>query len=226
MQCQNGVITVQKPVTMAKRNRAYSVSNILTKKFNPLAFENEFLASLGQPDKAFSAIIWGNSSNGKTSFAMQFAKYLTKFGKVAYNSLEEGISHTMQMAVERNFMNECENSFMLLDREPFDHLIERMKKPKSPQFLFIDSVQYTRITKNQYYQLKELMQTKGKGIIWVSQAKGKEPKGSLADDIRYDVDLKLWVEGFRMIPDGRLNGGGALYTIWAEKAAKYWNEII
>lgn len=209
-----------------KTSRAYSVSNILTKKFDPLQFENDWLGSLGKPDKAFSAIIWGNSSNGKTSLAMQLAKYLTKFGKVAYNSLEEGISHTMRMSIERNFMEDCENSFILLDREPFDQMIERMKKQKSPQFLIIDSVQYTRITKNQYYELKELMQEKGKGIIWVSQAKGKEPKGALADDIRYDVDLKLWVEGYKMFPSGRLNGGGEPYTIWAEKAAKYWKEII
>lgn len=209
-----------------KTSRAYSVSNILTKKFDPLQFENDWLVSLGKPDKAFSAIIWGNSSNGKTSLAMQLAKYLTKFGKVAYNSLEEGISHTMRMSIERNFMEDCENSFILLDREPFDQMIERMKKQKSPQFLIIDSVQYTRITKNQYYELKELMQEKGKGIIWVSQAKGKEPKGALADDIRYDVDLKLWVEGYKMFPSGRLNGGGEPYTIWAEKAAKYWKEII
>ena len=209
-----------------KTSRAYSVSNLLTKKFSPLAFEDEWLACLGKPDRAFSAIIWGESSNGKTSAAIQLAKYLTKFGKVAYNSLEEGISHTMQMAIERTFMTECENSFILLDREPFDQMLERMKKPKSPQFLFIDSVQYTRITKNQYYELKELMQAKGKGIIWISQAKGKEPKGALADDIRYDVDLKLRVEGYKLFPAGRLNGGGEPYTIWAEKAAKYWKEII
>ncbi|MDM1073815.1 hypothetical protein HX001_15100 [Empedobacter brevis] len=209
-----------------KIKRAYSISNITTKKFSPLKFENEFFDSLGNPDKAFSAIIWGNSSNGKTSFAIQLAKYLTKFGTVAYNSLEEGLSHTMQMTIERTFMEDCENSFILLDREPFDQMVERMNKHKSPQFLIIDSVQYTRINKNQYYKLKELMQDKGKGIIWVSQAKGKEPKGALADDIRYDVDLKLWIEGYKMFPSGRLNGGGKPYTIWAEKAAKYWKEII
>jgi hypothetical protein len=109
---------------------------------------------------------------------------------------------------------------------PFDELIKRFSKPKSADFLFIDSVQYLRITKAQYYQLKELMLSKGKGIIWISQAKGKSPKGALADDIMFDVDLKLWAEGFRVFPEGRLNGGGESFTVWAEKAAKYWKEIV
>lgn len=209
---------------MAK-NRAYTVSNILSKKFHPLGFNGEWEQSLGRPDKAFSAIIWGGSSSGKTEFSLQFAKYLTNFGRVAYNSLEQGLSATMQDAFERNYMHECESRFLLLDRESFPEMITRMKQHKSPNFLFIDSVQYTQITKSQYYELKELMQKKNKGIIWVSQARGKEPKGALADDIRFDVDLKLWVQGFRMFPEGRLNGGGELFDIWPERSAKYYGEI-
>lgn len=209
-----------------KINRAYSVSNVLTKKFNPLQFTGEWEQTLGIPDKAFSAILFGGSGHGKTEGAIILAKYLTNFGKVAYNSLEQGLSSTIQKALLRNHMQACGNSFILLDREPFDELIIRMNKPKSPDFLVVDSVQYTRITKAQYYQLKELMLKKGKGIIWVSQAKGKEPKGALADDIRYDVDLKLWVEGFKIFPDGRLNGGGKTFVIFPERAAKYWKEII
>lgn len=212
---------------MAKKtNRAYSVSNVLTKKFDELPFEGEWEAALGKPDKAFSAIIWGGTTNGKTEAAIKLAKYLTNFGKVAYDSLEQGLSATMQSALKRNHMESCENSFILLDREPFEELLIRMSKPKSPDFLFIDSVQYTRITKAQYYQLKELMLQKRKGIIWISQAKGALPKGALADDIMYDVDLKLRVEGFKLFPDGRLNGGGEPFVIWAQKAAKYWKEIV
>lgn len=209
-----------------KINRAYSVSNVLSKKFHALEFSGDWETTLGKPDKAFSAIIWGGSGEGKTEAAIKFAKYLTNFGKVAYDSLEQGLSATIRDALLRNHMSTCGNSFILLDREPFDDLIVRMNKPKSPDFLFVDSVQYTRITKAQYYQLKELMLKKGKGIIWVSQAKGKEPKGALADDIRYDVDLKLWVEGFKLFPDGRLNGGGEPFTIFPERAARYWKEII
>ena len=45
--------------------------------------------------------IWGSSGNGKTSFVMQLCKQLTRFGRVAYNSLEEGDDVTMQNALIR-----------------------------------------------------------------------------------------------------------------------------
>ncbi|WP_264522172.1 hypothetical protein [Flavobacterium sp. N1994] len=211
---------------MKKSNRAYSISNVLTKKFHPLEFEGEWEDTLGKPDKAFSAILYGGTSNGKTEAGVMIGKYLSNFGKVDYNSLEQGLSATIKDALIRNHMESCKNNFRLLDRMPFDELIKRFSKPKSADFLIVDSVQYLRITKAQYYQLKELMLSKGKGIIWVSQAKGKLPKGALADDIMFDVDLKLWVEGFKIFPEGRLNGGGEPFIIWPEKAAKYWKEII
>src|SRR5690606_36021596 len=151
--------------------------------------------------------------------------YLTNFGTVAYNSPEQGLSATIKDAIERNHMKSCKRSFMLLDREPLDDMIKRMKRHKRPQCLSEDSAQYTRINRTQYYELKELMQSKNKGIVWVSQAKGKEPKGALADDIRFDVDLKLWVDGFKMFPEGRMNGGGDPYPIWHEGTARRWSEI-
>lgn len=210
---------------MSIKNRAFSVNSVVTKKYHPLEFEGEWQSTLGKPDKSFSAILYGNTSNGKTEAAIKLAKYLTNFGIVDYDSLEQGVSATMKDALIRNHMQQCNNSFRLLDRMPFEELLNRFSKKKSANFLIIDSVQYLRITKAQYYQLKELMLSKGKGIIWISQAKGKSPKGALADDIMFDVDLKLWVEGFKIFPDGRLNGGGDPFTVWHEKAAKYWNEI-
>lgn len=205
--------------------RGYTPNEILSKKFNLLDFEGEWRESLGTPDKAFSAIVWGASTNGKSSFAMQLARYLTNFGKVAYNSLEEGVSHTMKMNLQRHFMGTTVSKFLLLDREPITMLMERMAKHKSQDFLIIDSLQYMGINRQQYKELKLLMLQKKKGLIFVSHAQGKEPKGALADFIRYDVDLKLRIEGYRMFPSGRLNGGGTPYTIWHEGAAKYWGEI-
>lgn len=209
-----------------KTNRAYSVSNVLTKKFHPLEFSGDWEKCFGKPDKAFSAAFYGDTSNGKTEAAIQFAKYLTNFGKVDYNSLEQGLSATMRNALIRNNMESAENTFRLLDRLPFEELINRFSKNKSADFLFVDSAQYLRINKAQYYQLKELMLEKRKGIVWILQAKGNKPKGALADDILFDVDIKAKAEGFKLFPDGRLNGGGEPYVVWPEKAAKYWNEII
>lgn len=211
---------------MPKRvKQAYSVENVIRKKFETLEFDGEWERSLGKPDKAFSAIIWGGSSQGKTSFAMQLAKHLCKFGRVAYNSLEEGISHTTQMSLIEHNMQSVGRKFILLDREPWDLMFERMKKRKSPQFLIIDSIQYTGVTVKEYKALKEFMQSKGKGLIFISHARGNEPRGALAEFIRYDVDLKIPVKGYRAFPEGRLNGGGEYFDIWPEKSAEYFANI-
>lgn len=205
--------------------RAYSVSNVLKKKFKTMPFEAEWEQSFGKPSKEFSALVWGDSGNGKTDMMIQFAKYLCNFGRVAYNSMEEGVSHTFQMAMERHYMGSVEGQFMLLDREPWDDLLERMNKPKAPDFLIIDSVQYTGVDRKKYKELKELMKSKEKGLLFLSHAQGKNPKGALADFIRYDVDLKIFVEGFKAFPGGRLNGGGQPFTIWQEGASKYWSKV-
>lgn len=210
---------------MAKIKQAYSVENVLAKKFHPMEFDGAWLNSLGCPDKSFSAIIWGGSSSGKTSFALQLAKYLTNFGRIAYNSLEEGVSHTMHMAFKEHNLKACGRKFVLLDREPWPVMLERMKAHKAPQFLFVDSVQYTRADVQAYKELKELMKQKGKGLIFVSHAKGNEPKGALAEFIRYDVDIKIPVKGYRAFPEGRLNGGGNFFDIWPEKSAKHWADL-
>ena len=78
---------------MAKR--ALSVRDVLAYKPRLLEF-GKWLASIGKPELTGSWMIWGNSSNGKTSFCLQLAKYLSKFGRVAYNSLEEGMTGTIQ----------------------------------------------------------------------------------------------------------------------------------
>lgn len=57
--------------------------------------------------------VWGNSGNGKTSFVMQLCKYLCRFGRVAYNSLEEGASLTMKNTLIEFGMAEVNRRFLL-----------------------------------------------------------------------------------------------------------------
>lgn len=192
-----------------------------------MEFEGEWKAAFGKPDVATSILIWGGSSSGKTSLALQLAKYLTRFGRVAYDSLEEGVSFTIQNAMRAHKMSEVGGRFILLDREPWGDLLERMKKHKSPKYLFIDSIQYASITVAQYKEMKELLQEKKKGLIIISHAKGNEPKGALAEFIRYDVDIKCPVKGYRAYPEGRLyQSEGSYFDVWPEKSAIAHGDII
>ena len=77
-------------------------------------FEGEWQEAFGQPEQGGVWFIWGKSGNGKTSFVLQLCKQLARYGKVAYDSLEEGSSLTMQNALVRVGMGDVGSNFVLL----------------------------------------------------------------------------------------------------------------
>jgi hypothetical protein len=201
--------------------RAISVKEIQSYNPRQLDFNGEFLSLLGCPELTGSWIIWGNPGNGKTRFALQLAKYLAKFARVAYNSLEEGMSLSMKRAIEQVGMAEANGKFILLDKESTSHLIKRLKKQKSPQIIIIDSWQYTGMNYSEYKLLIDTFRTKL--FIIVSHADGREPAGRVAKSIRFDAHVKIRIEGFRAFALSRYGGDGH-YDIWAEKAERYYGE--
>tara|TARA_R110002126_G_scaffold78629_1_gene195623 strand:+ start:11865 stop:12491 length:627 start_codon:yes stop_codon:yes gene_type:complete len=204
--------------------RAFNVKDLLSKKFDLMPFTGSWEESFGKPCKQFSMMIYGGSGSGKTELAIQLSKYLTNFGKVAYNSIEQGISHTLQMAMERNNMEQVADKFQILDKENLAEMNARLKKQRSPDFLVIDSIQYLQMNKAEYFDFKNEFYPK-KGIIYISHIDKGNLKGALASDIWYDVDIQVPVEGFKGFPKKRLNGGGKPFVVNAERAAIYHGEL-
>ena len=203
-----------------KTNRAKSVTEILQKKRNVLSFEDKFKDSFGQPELASVWLIWGSSGSGKTSLALEIARYLCELGlRVGYNSLEQGDSLSMANAIERARLEEQKRKFILLDREPIANTIIRYKKHKSPDVLLIDSIQYSRLKYSEYIDMKSELH--GKMIIIISQSRGEEPKGSTADGIRFDADVKIHCKGYKAFPMSRF-GGEAEFIIYPQGALEYW----
>ena len=208
--------------------RAISNRNVLTAKFEVAEFDGDFLASFGKPELRGTWIIYGGSGCGKTTFVMQVCKYLTRFRRVAYNSLEQGLSLSLQKAWDRVGMEEAGNKIILLNKEQLKDLRVRLQKKQSPDIIVIDSVQYLRrFNMDQYQNLRD--EFPNKLFIFVSQEKGGQPKGMMADHIRYDSDVKIRVEGYKAFFTTRYevpekNEGGADFTIWEQGAQAYWVE--
>jgi len=141
---------------------------------------------------------------------------------VAYNSLEEGASLSMQNTLRRFNMTEVNRRFLLLDCEPIDTLKERLAKRKSPDFIIIDSYQYTQLTYRTYLKFKEAH--RDKLLIFVSHADGTIPAGRSAKSVMYDASLKIWVEGYRAISKGRFIGPEGKYIIWEEGARRLYGD--
>lgn len=199
--------------------RAKGVKQALNEKYEVFPFEGDWQEAFDQPEIVGTWIIWGNSGNGKSSFAMQLCKELTKYGKVLYNSLEEGDSLTLQQSLQRHNMHEVAGKMHIVC-EPMEELKERLKKRKPPRIIVIDSLQYTQMSYRDYVALKNAH--RDKLFIFISHAEGKNPSGATARKVKYDASLKIWVEGYKAFSNGRFKGDRGHYVVWEKGAAEYW----
>lgn len=204
--------------------RAISIDQLTKKKFKTMRFDGTFANSIGEEvERSGSWIMYGDSGHGKTTASLMLAKYLTNFGRVAYNTIEEGARLTFQGAIIRQKITKAQAKNFIILSEGIEDLKNRLNKQKAPDFIFIDSLQYTFLTKKMYKDLIDEYPTKL--FIWISHADGKKPMGKLARDVEYHADVKMRVEGFKIIMKSRY-GGIEDFTINQERAATYWNEII
>lgn len=206
---------------MAGVTKAYTPTEVMNKKIKALLLEGEWERAFGCPSISDNWFIDGESASGKSTFVMQLGKMLTRFGKVAYLPLEEGLSLSLQRRLRKARMEEVNGRFVLLPHDTVADLIARLDKPKSPQFVIIDSVQYMGMT---FRQIKRdlLDRFPRKSFIFVSQNYGGKPKGKTANDLRYDAGVKISTRGFRAYCSGRfVDDAVAYYTIWADGAVRY-----
>lgn len=203
-------------------NKAISIHQLYNTKRRLLNFSDKWLASFGKPEVKGSWVIRGESSNGKTSLALQLAKYLTRFEKVLYNSLEEGDSQSFADACRRVKMEETLRGRFLLINENLEELTKRLSREKSPNVIFIDSLQYFGISYDEYKGLKRKFPNKL--FIFTCQTEGKKIKGAVADSINFDAFVKVRVHGFKAFVESRY-GSQEDFIINEKRAAEIWGEI-
>ena len=204
-----------------KLRRAYSPGEVMGMKIPRYEFTGPWLASIGRPARSGVWIVWGASGNGKSSFVMQLAKYLCRFGRVIYDSLEESTGLSLQMSLRRHKMDEVRRRLVILDREPVDQLEERLARRGSPQVVIIDSFQYSGLSYPAYKAFKE--RHPRKLFIFISHA--SHPAGRTARKVEYDADVKIMVSCFKAWCKSRfMEHPGEPYVIWEEGAAKALTE--
>lgn len=207
--------------------KAISNKNVADAKFNPAPFEGAFKASLGRPELKGSWLIFGGSGAGKTTFALQLAKYLTNFvDKVAFDSLEQGLSLSLQKTWNRVGMEEVGTKVILLDKEPLPELWERLTKRKSPDVVFIDSVICLIGLRMADYQ-RLLNDFPNKLFVFLAHEDNKgKPSPAIAEKIRKLSDIKMHVEGYKVFTTTRFEDrdkgeGGEDFVIWEEGVREY-----
>lgn len=211
--------------TRVRLPKALSPAEMERIKFEVIPWSGEWQAAFGNPERRGVWILWGASGSGKTSFAMQLAKELSKYYKVMYNSLEQGRSLTMQQTMRKHNMTDTRAGRFALISDDIDTLERRLASKGAPDVVIIDSVQYTEFADNgglkRYREFRD--KYRNKLFVFVSHAEGKGLDGKTAEKIAYDADMKIFVEGYRAISKGRIFGElDGYYTIWEEGASRYW----
>lgn len=163
-------------------------------------FYGKYQKFFGQPSTNAHYMIYGLPKGGKSTFALHFAKYLAdNYGSVLYVASEEGFSATLQQKVNtfglksRNlhFSNfrEAEPIMELADSGEFD-------------FLFIDSVNYIKITPEQIEEIKA--RNPDLSVITIQQAtKDGNYKGDTA--YAHNCDIVVVVDKGVATQRGRFN---------------------
>ena len=201
-------------------SRAYSIRNVFDAKFRTLELSGQWKSAIGDPELTGSWFIYGPPKNGKTSFAMQLAKYLSGFRRVAYNSIEEGLSLSIRKAMERAELQD-EGSRIVLVRKDYEDMKSWLTSKKSPDIVFVDSVQFMEMKFSEYKQLKSMFP--GKLFIYVSHVNGGLPDGYTARKIWRDSNVSFHVKAFKAFPVSRYGGGDPL-LVSEERALEYWGK--
>ena len=202
-----------------KIKKAYTYTDIERKKFKTLDFKDVWLEHIGKPERSGSWIIWGSSGHGKTSYTLQLVKYLCQFERVHYNTLEEGMRESFKLALKDNNMKSVASKFTF-QSETFEELTKRLSRKRMPKIVIIDSLQYFFRKRNIESYFKLLQDFQDTIFIFISHARGNEPKGELADDIRYHSDVKIYVRDFVAEVRTSRFGGREPYIIWQEGSDK------
>ena len=203
--------------------RTLSAKQVLTIKFDTIRLGGGWDECVGEIETTGIWFIWGNSGNGKTSAVMSLCKELSAFGKVLYNSREEGVSLTMQNTLRRYGMGELGSRFQLANMS-LQELDEKISQQRSPKFVVLDSFQFMGLTYKDFRAFCE--KHKNKMLIFVSRTRGRQPEGRAAISAMYDASCKIWVEGYKAFSKGRFVGTTGEMTIWDEGAKKYWSDPI
>jgi len=195
-----------------KFSRNYSVTDINNWKFKQVNLPHEWHAHLGNLTENFRMLIEGPSGHGKTEYLLQLCKVLAvHFGKVNYNNVEQGRSSSLQDAMIRNAMQEIPpGKFIMAEKSQriFKNWFARLERPNSGRVIVLDSLDYMKLTVDEFKQLHERF--KHKSIIIVCW---NDPHDAHAKKIKYLCDIKVEVKDYVARIRSRF-GGNKPHTIW------------
>lgn len=189
--------------------------------FDTLCFEGRWHTLLGDTSLNFFCVIHGLPGHGKSTFAIQLAKYLAdNFGKTIYISGEEGFSKTFK----DKFINSNAASILLdvADLRTYEDIV-RVVPAESYRFIFIDSLDNMKINATKMKAIRAKF--KNAALITISQStKGGQMRGS--QEIIHDSDIAIEVVNLlATTTKNRFKEKGMTYEVFPETEDTEYTEI-
>ncbi len=201
------------------RSRKYiSVNELTSRKFRTFDLGEEWTDHLGKVEVGATVLIWGESRQGKTSYAVRMAKaFAMSDARTLYMPLEEGPSLSFLRALKNAQAEDAKRLMIAPPEMRFEDLYDVMNERSAPEVIVVDSLQYSGIGYEQYKDFRKTHPKKT--LIFTSHADGREPRGTAATSIKYDAGVKVFVKDY-IANAGSRYGGGKPFEIWPEKVAE------
>jgi len=153
---------------------------------------------VGNPAVGFHAIVFGLPKGGKSIWCMQFADYLANhFGKVLYIASEEGFKGTIKDKITEWTNNRKDLKFA--NFTGYDQIKDNIS---GYDFVFIDSLDFAKITVEEMEELKKL--NPKTSFVTVKQVT-KDGKFRGSQEYAHNCDIIVSIEDGIATQKGRYN---------------------
>ncbi len=182
-------------------------------EFSVLDFRDRWQYFFGYPSVDFHCIIHGMPGEGKSTFAIQFAKYLAEnIGRVVYISGEEGFTKTLRDKFMNN--NGISGYLDIADLRTGEDILATIP-PDEYNFIFIDSLDNMRIDAEKMNKIRD--QYKNSALITISQST-KDGKIRGSNELVHDCDISVKVEnGIAKTTKNRFKEKGMTYEVFNQQ---------
>lgn len=204
--------------------RALTTRNVFDAKNEPLPLDGAWLSAFGEQDFGGAWLIYGREKNGKTTFALMFARYLSRKEPVLYISAEESPgSRNFQRAMMRAGITVADRNLRWQSYMAFDDIVKTLRKRRAPRIVFLDNLtKYRRKVRPD--RLTDLLDEFPKTtFIFLAHENPDdgEPLGALAFECKIFASMIIRIEGLVARVVGRGDADGEL-VIDEERASLYY----
>ena len=123
------------------RKRVLTVRNVFDARNEPLPLEGVWADAFGRKDFGGAWLIYGREKNGKTTFALMFARALSLQEPVLYISAEENpCTSDFQRAMSRAGITVGDRNLRFLPYMDFEDIAVTLHKRRAPRIVFLDNL--------------------------------------------------------------------------------------